>query len=74
MINLNLERFINFHLLHSSVTTVTVSQMQSPFAIVEVKEDHIVGFKEKTVLEDKLVSAGIHIFSHSILDYLLTVG
>lgn len=72
--NLNLQKFAEFHLKHKPITTIVVSPMQSPFGILEINGNDIVGFKEKPTLEDKLVSIGIYAFNHSILDYLPTRG
>ena len=68
--NLNLERFAEFHLRQKPIATIAVSPMNSPFGILEIDGDDIVGFNEKPVLEDKLVSTGIYMFNHRILDYL----
>jgi NDP-sugar pyrophosphorylase family protein len=72
--NLNLRKFTEFHLKHKPVATIAVSPMQSPFGILEIEGNDIVGFKEKPVLEDKLISIGIYMFNHSILDYLPKKG
>jgi len=72
--NLNLQEFAEFHLKHKPVATIAVSPMQSPFGILEIDGDNIVGFKEKPILADKLVSIGIYVFNHSILDYLPARG
>jgi mannose-1-phosphate guanylyltransferase len=72
--NMNLEKFVDFHLSQKGVATIAVSPMQSPFAVLEIKGNDIVRFKEKPVLEDKLVSAGIYVFNHAICDYLPDVG
>lgn len=72
--NLDIEKFVDFHLLSKAVGTVAVSPMQSPFAVLEIQGDNIIGFKEKPVLEDKLVSAGIYVFNHTITEYLPELG
>ncbi|MEW6506083.1 MAG: sugar phosphate nucleotidyltransferase, partial [Chloroflexota bacterium] len=72
--NLNLERLEEMHLKHKPVATIAVSPMRSPFGILELDGDNIVGFKEKILLEDKLVSIGVYMFNHAILDYLPTTG
>jgi mannose-1-phosphate guanylyltransferase len=72
--NLNLERFTEFHLKQKSVATIAVSPMCSPFAVLEINGNDITGFKEKPILEDKLVSTGIYVFNHAILDYLPLKG
>jgi NDP-sugar pyrophosphorylase family protein len=72
--NLNLEKFADFHLRHKPVATIAVSPMHSPFAVLEIEGNNIVEFKEKPVLEDKLVSAGIYVFNRAISDYLPLTG
>lgn len=72
--NLNLDKFALFHLQHTPVASIAVSPMRSPFGILEIKGNDIIEFKEKPILEDKLVSTGIYIFNHAISDYLPTIG
>jgi len=72
--NLNIQRFAEFHLKHKPVATIAVTPLKSPFGILEIDGNDIVGFKEKPLLEDKLVSTGVYIFSRAILDYLPRKG
>ena len=72
--NLNLNNMINFHLKSQPVGTVAVSPMRSPFGIVQISKNNIIGFEEKPILEDRLVSIGIYIFNHRIIDYLPAKG
>ncbi len=72
--NLNLQNFVDFHLQNKGVATIAVSPMPSPFAVLETEGNNIVGFKEKPVLKDKLISTGIYVFNHAISDYLPFTG
>lgn len=72
--NLNLERLEKIHLKDRRVVTIAVSPMRSPFGILEIDGNDIIGFKEKTILEDTLVSIGVYIFNHEILGYLPVKG
>jgi NDP-sugar pyrophosphorylase family protein len=72
--NLNLKKLTDFHLKNKPLATIAISPMRSPYGIVQIRGNDIIGFKEKPILEDKLVSAGIYIFNHGILDYLPTKG
>ncbi len=72
--NLNLEKFVDFHFCQKGIATIAVSPMQSPFAVLELNGNDIVEFKEKPLLEDKLINAGIYVFNHAICDYLPTTG
>jgi NDP-sugar pyrophosphorylase family protein len=65
---------VDFHLEQKGIATIAVSPMSSPFAVLEVEGNDIVEFKEKPLLEDKLVSAGIYVFNRSISQYLPEVG
>jgi mannose-1-phosphate guanylyltransferase len=72
--NLNIERLEEMHLKGKPIATIAVSPMRSPFGILEVEGDNIVGFHEKVLLENTLVSIGIYIFNHQILSYIPTTG
>ena len=73
--SLNLERFIDFHFAQKGIATIAASPMHSPFAILKVdKDNNIVDFKEKPLLEDQLVNSGVYVFNHSICDYLPIIG
>lgn len=72
--NLDLERLEDIHLKKKGVATIAVSPMKSPFGILELDGDDIIGFKEKTLIENTLVSIGIYIFNREILKYLPTTG
>jgi mannose-1-phosphate guanylyltransferase len=72
--NLNIERLEEKHLESNPVATIAVSPMRSPFGILEVEGDDIVGFHEKVLLENTLVSIGVYIFNRQILGYMPETG
>ena len=72
--NMDLKKFVDFHFAQKGIATIAVSPMQSPFAVLELNGNDIVKFKEKPLLEDKLINAGIYVFNHAIYDYLPTIG
>jgi mannose-1-phosphate guanylyltransferase len=72
--NLDLTRLIQTHINSGSVATLAISPMRSPFGIVELYGDNIIGFKEKPLLTDKFVSAGIYVFNKKIKQYLPEKG
>jgi NDP-sugar pyrophosphorylase family protein len=72
--NLNLDKFVDFHLSQRGLATVAVSPMQSPFAVLEINGDNIIGFREKPLLENMLVSSGIYVFNHEICKHLPVTG
>jgi mannose-1-phosphate guanylyltransferase len=72
--NLDLERLESLHFTNNPVATIAVAPMRSPFGVLELDGDSIVGFKEKTLLENMLVSVGIYIFNRKILDFIPESG
>ncbi len=72
--NLNLSRFVDFHLSQKGLATIAVAPMQSPFAVIDTEGNNVVGFREKPLLEDKVVSTGIYVFNHDISNYLPEIG
>ena len=72
--SLDLERLEALHLKNDPVATIAVAPMRSPFGVLELEGDDIVGFKEKTLLENMPVSIGVYIFNRKILDYIPVTG
>ena len=72
--NLDLSKLIETHLKNKSFATIVVSPLKSPFGIVELWEDSIIGFKEKPIITDKFISAGIYVFNKKIKKYLPEKG
>jgi NDP-sugar pyrophosphorylase family protein len=72
--NLDLSKLIETHFKNKQFVTIAISPLKSPFGIVELWEDSIIGFKEKPIITDKFVSAGIYIFNKKIKDYLPEKG
>lgn len=72
--NLNLTKMIDFHLNNKPLATIAISPLKSPFGIIELWEDSIVGFKEKPIIADKFVSTGIYVFNNKIKAYLPEKG
>lgn len=69
--DISLKNLYRFHREHSPIATIVSAPLKSPFGVIEVDENHtITDFKEKPVLSDKFVNAGIYIFSKDIRSYL----
>ncbi len=56
--NLDLDKLTSSHLKNNSFATIAISPLKSPFGVVELWEDSIIGFREKPIITDKFVSAG----------------
>jgi NDP-sugar pyrophosphorylase family protein len=67
---LDLERLEGLHLKNKPVATVSVAPMRSPFGILELKDDDVVSFKEKPLVENMFVSIGVYVFNKKILNYI----
>jgi NDP-sugar pyrophosphorylase family protein len=67
--DITISDFAEFHLRFGGLATIAVANLKSPFGVVHVDNDRIVEFEEKAVL-DSLVSTGVYIFSHGIMDFL----
>jgi NDP-sugar pyrophosphorylase family protein len=72
--SLDLERLEVLHLKNKAVATVAVASMRSPFGVLILEGDDIVGFKEKTLLENMPISVGVYIFNRKILSYIPETG
>ncbi len=72
--SLDLNRLESLHLASKPVATVAVAPMRSPFGVLELDGDNIVGFHEKTLLNNTLVSIGVYIFNRKILDFIPETG
>lgn len=72
--NVNLQDLAASHITKGATATVAVSPLRSPFGVVTVQGDDIVGFEEKPMIDSLLVSVGVYVFQKRILDYLPQFG
>lgn len=72
--NLDLKRLEKIQLRSKPIASIAVAPMRSPFGILELEGEDIVGFREKALLEDMQVSIGVYMFNRRILDYLPLKG
>ena len=66
--DINLKAMIDYGVKSSLPVTMFVTQMQSPYGIVEMNGDRLVSFKEKPLLEDYYINGGIY-FTKSKIDF-----
>lgn len=71
--NISISEFEEFHSRNRGIATIAVSHLKSPFGIVEIQDDTIVRFKEKTYL-DEYVSTGVYVFDRRMLEVLPQKG
>ncbi len=72
--SLDLERLEALHLKNKAVATIAVAPMRSPFGVLSLEGEDIVGFKEKTLLENMPISVGVYMFNRKILSYIPETG
>ena len=66
--DINLKSMIKHGEKSSLPVTMFITQMQSPYGIVETEGDRLISFKEKPILEDYYINGGIY-FTKSLLDF-----
>lgn len=66
--DVNLKAMIDYGVKSQFPVIMFVTQMQSPYGIVEMNGDRLVSFKEKPVLEDYYINGGIY-FTKSKIDF-----
>ncbi len=72
--NVDLQDMAAHHAAKGTIATIAVSPLRSPFGVVDVQGDDIVGFREKPMIDSLLVSVGVYVFQKEILDYLPQSG
>lgn len=61
--------------LEDSIGSIALVPMPSPYGIIDLDEDDVIRrFREKPVLEDKWINAGVYAFKREIIDYLPVKG
>lgn len=66
--DVNIKAMIEYGIKSSLPVIMFVTQMQSPYGIVEMNGDRLVSFREKPVLEDYYINGGIY-FTKSKIDF-----
>lgn len=66
--DVNIKAMIDHGVKSSLPVIMFVTQMQSPYGIVEMNGDRLVSFKEKPILEDYYINGGIY-FTKSKIDF-----
>ena len=66
--DVNIKAMIEYGVKSSLPIIMFITQMQSPYGIVEMNGDRLVSFKEKPILEDYYINGGIY-FTKSKIDF-----
>ncbi|MGC8547416.1 MAG: nucleotidyltransferase family protein [Candidatus Micrarchaeia archaeon] len=60
--------------LGNNVAAMALVPLRTSYGVAELKGDKIIGFKEKPVLKDHWINAGVYLLSNDIFDYVPTKG
>ena len=71
--NIDLNRMFNA-LDGNSIGAIALVPLPSPYGIVELEGDKVVRFREKPIIRDYLINAGIYYFTPKIFNYLPEKG
>lgn len=74
LVDLDLADFVKCHYSNGGLATIAVGPLRSPYGVVKLEGNDIVGFQEKPILTSHFVSIGTYIFSREVLDYLPEKG
>ena len=72
--NVSVQDLAAYHIAKGATATIAVSPLRSPFGVVRIQDDDIVGFHEKPLVDSLLVSVGVYVFQKEILNYLPEFG
>lgn len=60
--------------LKESIVAISLVPLKSPYGIVETQGDKIIDFKEKPILENYWINAGVYLMSNRVFEYLPDKG
>ena len=63
--DINIQKFINSSSMNNYPLTIYVTKLPSPYGIVKLRSDYVMGFEEKPII-DKYINAGIYFFKNEI--------
>lgn len=74
LVDLKVSEFAARHYSLGSIATIAVGPLRSPYGVVQLEGENVLGFQEKPILRSHFVSVGAYIFSREILNYLPEKG
>lgn len=64
-----LHSLYEFHKKNKKIVTLTAVNLESPFGILELSKDNVIGFREKPKL-DYFINGGFYVFNKDIFKYI----
>jgi len=68
--NIQIDRLIRFHNECKTIATVTAVQPPARFGALVVKQDKVISFKEKPLVDGNWINGGYFVLEPSVFDYL----
>ncbi len=73
--DVSIKNMLRFHNEYKPVATIMACQLMSPFGILSIDDDNrVTSFREKPLIRDYFVNAGVYIFDQRIRAYLPEKG
>lgn len=74
MVDLTVSELVRHHQSQGGVVTIAVGPLRSPYGLVELQGNDVVGFQEKPIIRAHYVSVGVYVMSRRVLEYLPQKG
>lgn len=73
--DLSLKNFLTFHNEHKPIASLMAYPLRSPYGILDIDHEfNIKDFREKPVVDNHFINAGIYLFDKQIISYLPQKG
>lgn len=73
--DLSLKNFLTFHNEHKPIASLMAYPLRSPYGILDIDHEfNIKDFREKPVVDNHFINAGIYLFDKQIIGYLPQKG
>ena len=67
--DVDIDALLKFHKKNKKIVTLTAVNLESPFGILELKKNEVVGFREKPKL-DYFMNGGFYVFNKKVFNYM----
>jgi len=74
LVDLSVQDFVRHHYAQGGIATIAVGPLRSPYGLVELRGNDVIGFNEKPIIRTHYVSVGVYIMSRKIIEYLPQEG
>ena len=68
--DININKLLSFHEKNNKIATITAVRPPARFGYLEIKEDIVTKFKEKSQIDEGWINGGFFIFEPEIFDYI----